>query len=64
MKAIAHGLIETTKSGLQKVNNTVDAGLETAEKVFLTIGSVVLAGTALGILGPWLVGQLGLLPSN
>ncbi len=41
-----------------------EEGLETAEKVFLVVGGILIAGTAIAFLGTYVAGQLNLLPSN
>lgn len=64
MKTTIRDLAESAQAGLQKVNSTVDAGLETAEKIFLTVGAIIIAAGALTALGTYVTGQLGLLPSN
>lgn len=39
-------------------------GLETAEKVFLVVGSIILAAAVIAGITVWVNGQIALLPTN
>lgn len=41
-----------------------EEGLETAEKIFLTVGAVILAAAAIAAITAFVTGQIALLPSN
>lgn len=41
-----------------------EEGLETAEKIFLTVGAVILAAGAIAAITAFVNGQIALLPSN
>lgn len=41
-----------------------EEGLETAEKIFLTVGAVILAAAAIAAITAFVNGQIALLPSN
>lgn len=62
MNAIIKPVIQAAKRGLAKVDETTDKGLETAEKIFLTIGSLVMAGLVITGVTTFVNGQLGQLP--
>lgn len=59
MKVQITRLIEGVKAGYNKVIDTGAKGLETGEKVILTVGSVGIAIAAIAFLGPWVTGKLG-----
>lgn len=56
--------VEAAKGRYRELSEQPEQGLETAEKIFLVVGSVLLAGTAIGLITAWVTGQINLLPSN
>ncbi|MCT2225399.1 MULTISPECIES: hypothetical protein [Microbacterium] len=56
--------VEAAKGRYRELSEQPEEGLETAEKIFLVVGSVLLAGTAIGLITAWVTGQINLLPSN
>lgn len=62
MNTLITELTNTVKTGIQKVTGTSDEGLETAEKIFLTVGSIVIAGLAITGVTTFVNGQVDLLP--
>ncbi|KDA07182.1 hypothetical protein DC31_00210 [Microbacterium sp. CH12i] len=56
--------IESTKARYRDLKETPEDGLETAEKIFLTVGAVILAAAAIAGITAFVNGQIALLPSN
>ncbi|WP_417541375.1 hypothetical protein [Microbacterium maritypicum] len=59
----------TTRAYLKLSNKVQDLrenedGLETAEKVFLVVGSIILAAAVIAGITVWVNGQIALLPTN
>lgn len=62
MHRIINPVVTVAKRGLDKVNETTDKGLETAEKIFLVIGALVMAGAVIAGVTAFVNGQLAQLP--
>lgn len=56
--------VESAKTRYRELTEAPEEGLETAEKIFLTVGAVILAAAAIGGITAFVNGQLALLPSN
>jgi len=56
--------VESTKARYRDLKEAPEEGLETAEKIFLTVGAVILAAAAIGGITAFVNGQIALLPSN
>lgn len=56
--------VESTKARYRELAKTPEEGLETAEKIFLTVGAVILAAAAIAGITAFVNGQIALLPSN
>lgn len=56
--------VESTKARYRELTETPEEGLETAEKIFLTVGAVILAGVAIAGITAFVNSQIALLPSN
>lgn len=55
---------EAAKARCRELNEKPEDGLETAEKIFLTVGAVILAAAAITAITTFVNGQIALLPSN
>lgn len=62
MNKIIKPVTQALKRGMDKVNETTDKGLETAEKIFLVVGSLVIAGVVIAGVTAFVNTQLGQLP--
>ena len=56
--------VESTKARYRDLKEAPEEGLETAEKIFLTVGAVILAAAAIAGITAFVNGQIALLPSN
>ena len=56
--------VEAAKGRYRELSETPEEGLETAEKIFLTVGAVILAAAAIVAITTFVNGQIALLPSN
>ena len=56
--------VESTKARYRDLQEAPEEGLETAEKIFLTVGAVILAAAAIAGITAFVNGQIELLPSN
>ena len=56
--------VESTKARYRDLKEAPEEGLETAEKIFLTVGAVILAAAASAGITAFVNGQIALLPSN
>ncbi len=55
---------EAAKARYRELSEKPEEGLETAEKIFLTVGAVILAAAAITAITLFVEGQIDLLPSN
>ncbi|MFB3980270.1 hypothetical protein [Microbacterium proteolyticum] len=55
---------EAAKARYRELSEKPEDGLETAEKIFLTVGAVILAAAAIAAITTFVDGQIALLPSN
>ncbi|MGC5173039.1 hypothetical protein ACLQ2Q_20565 [Microbacterium sp. DT81.1] len=56
--------VEAAKGRYRELSEAPEEGLETAEKIFLTVGAVILAAAAILAITTFVNGQIALLPSN
>ncbi|MAT19302.1 MAG: hypothetical protein CMF56_12240 [Leifsonia sp.] len=56
--------VESAKGRYRELTEAPEEGLETAEKIFLTVGAVILAAAAIAAITTFVTGQIALLPSN
>jgi len=56
--------VEAAKGRYRELSKQPEEGLETAEKIFLTVGAVILAAAAIAAITAFVNGQIALLPSN
>jgi hypothetical protein len=56
--------VEAAKGRYRELSEAPEEGLETAEKIFLTVGAVILAAAAIAAITTFVTGQIALLPSN
>ena len=56
--------VEAAKGRYRELSEAPEEGLETAEKIFLTVGAVILAAAAIAAITTFVPGQIALLPSN
>ena len=60
----AYGAVLAAKARYTELTEAPEEGLETAEKIFLTVGAVILAAAAIAGITAFVNGQIALLPSN
>lgn len=56
--------VEAAKGRYRELSEAPEEGLETAEKIFLVVGGIIIAAAAVTAIGFYVTGQLALLPSN